>query len=145
MVIRYSENADSGCQLLIGDVGSLQLSSLLSTRTEVYASRIVAMSLSTTTTAAYILTKYSRSYPTTTSRPTPSESDWQHFTNPTIRLVLDVRKSRLGELESYRMRVIWSIDSDPSMMELDHRDVTFVGICVLFWPKSLNHSFFRKI
>ncbi|KAF9265015.1 hypothetical protein L218DRAFT_1076019 [Marasmius fiardii PR-910] len=62
---------------------------------------------STTATSTYTLQKYSRSYPNpgqTTS------NEWQHFTNPLIRLILDVQKSAANKLESVRLRIIWSIE-----------------------------------
>ncbi|KAG7087332.1 hypothetical protein E1B28_013307 [Marasmius oreades] len=62
---------------------------------------------STTATSTYTLQKYSRSYP----NPSQSASnEWQHFTNPLIRLILDVQKSASDKLESVRLRIIWSIE-----------------------------------
>ncbi|KAK7685130.1 hypothetical protein QCA50_011493 [Cerrena zonata] len=100
------------------------------------------MSLSTVTSAAYILTKYSRSYPPTNSRPASTDNDWQHFTNPTIRLLLDIRKTYSGDLESYRMRVVWSIDSEPNMMDVDHREVIFEDVDLLSFSNidSMQHG-----
>lgn len=78
------------------------------------------MSHSTTGTSSYILTKYSRSYPvkrTLQKAQIGSQSgpeiaqEWQHFTNPTIRLVLDVKTSSIGEMESVRLRIIWQLDA----------------------------------
>lgn len=79
------------------------------------------MSRSTTGTSTYILSKYSRSYPgkrtinrtqiqTQTGPDTASE--WQHFTNPVIRLVLDVKTSSSAEIESVRLRILWNMNSD---------------------------------
>lgn len=39
-------------------------------------------------------------------------SEWQHFTNPVIRLVLDVKTSSSGEIESVRLRIMWQMNSD---------------------------------
>lgn len=79
------------------------------------------MSRSTTGTSTYILSKYSRSYPTkrtinknqTQSQNGPEAmSEWQHFTNPIIRLVLDVKTSNSAEIESVRLRIMWQMNSD---------------------------------
>ncbi|TRM69492.1 hypothetical protein BD626DRAFT_624845 [Schizophyllum amplum] len=67
------------------------------------------MSFSTTTSSSYVLSKYSKSYPSSAE----SSAEWQHFINPIIRLVLDVRKrSDGGELESVRLRILWSMNAD---------------------------------
>lgn len=39
-------------------------------------------------------------------------SDWQHFTNPVIRLVLDVKSTGDGEIQSVRLRILWQINTD---------------------------------
>jgi hypothetical protein len=83
------------------------------------------MSRSTTGTSSYILSKYSRSYPlaakpkrtinntqTQTQPGLETTSEWQHFTNPVIRLVLDVKTSSSAEIESVRLRIMWHINSD---------------------------------
>jgi hypothetical protein len=81
------------------------------------------MSRSTTGTSSYILSKYSRSYPTKPKRTInntqnltqpglETSSEWQHFTNPVIRLVLDVKTSSSAEIESVRLRIMWHMNSD---------------------------------
>ena len=74
-----------------------------------------------TGTSTYILSKYSRSYPakqtmnkthTQTQTGPGTTSEWQHFTNPVIRLVLDVKTSSSAEMESVRLRIIWNMNSD---------------------------------
>ena len=79
------------------------------------------MSRSTTGTSSYILSKYSRSYPakrtinktqTQTQLGLETTSEWQHFTNPVIRLVLDVKTSDSAEIESVRLRIMWHMNSD---------------------------------
>ncbi|KAF9010574.1 hypothetical protein BDQ17DRAFT_1420931 [Cyathus striatus] len=60
------------------------------------------MSHSTTATSTYLLTKYSRAYP-------PAE--WQHFTNPVVRLVLDTTKRSNNQLDSVRLRILWNMSS----------------------------------
>ena len=89
------------------------------------------MSMSTTSTATYILAKYSRAYPTSASSTQEIDAEWQHFTNPTVRLILDMKKSGNGELESYRVRILWSLNTGQDGMDIDQRDVLFV-----------SHSFF---
>lgn len=93
------------------------------------------MSLSTTSTAVYILSKYSRAHQSSTASGTQDENaEWQHFTNPVIRLVLDIKKSSNGELESYRVRILWSINAarGPDSMDVDQQEVCFVSICFVY-------------
>ncbi|KAL1755125.1 hypothetical protein FB107DRAFT_214227 [Schizophyllum commune] len=91
------------------------------------------MSFSTTTTSsAYVLSKYSKSYPTSAE---PS-AEWQHFVNPVIRLVLDVRKrSDGGELESVRLRILWSMNSDDAT---GSNDVVFEDLELLSFASFLS-------
>jgi hypothetical protein len=79
------------------------------------------MAHSTTATSTYVLAKYSRSYPTQESQP----SEWQHFTNPVIRLVLDVKKAT--ELESVRLRILWSMDPAHVASDSDQREMVFAS------------------
>lgn len=93
------------------------------------------MSHSTTGTSSYILTKYSRSYPikrtlhkaqiSSQSGPETAQ-EWQHFTNPTIRLVLDVKTSNTGEMESVRLRILWQLDAG-----FNQPDVSFASFLIL--------------
>lgn len=91
------------------------------------------MSLSTTATNTHLLAKYSRSYP---SRP-ESAQEWQHFVNPVIRLVLDVKKSAKNDLESVRLRVLWFLDDDQKEYILVSLAERYTGTEVLI--------FYRKI
>lgn len=84
------------------------------------------MSLSTTSTTAYVLAKYSRAYASASKTQEP-DAEWQHFTNPIIRLVLDMRKESSGELESYRCRVLWALNAGDDAMDVDQNEVTFVS------------------
>lgn len=103
----------------------------------------MSLSTSTTSTTAYTLTKYSRAYPSA-SRAQDSEAEWQHFTNPTIRLILEMRKSSSGELESYRSRVLWSLNSGDDSMDVDQNEVTFVRAYKLFFEERLNVDACRR-
>ncbi|KAL4078394.1 hypothetical protein V8B97DRAFT_1865892 [Scleroderma yunnanense] len=90
------------------------------------------MSLSTTTTASFILTKYSRSYASASTRNQPAtENEWQHFTNPVVRLHLDAKKSPSGELISLRLRIVWSIEMQGNDVNADHREVVFEDLELL--------------
>jgi hypothetical protein len=89
-----------------------------------------------TGTSTYILSKYSRSYPTkrtinrvqTQSQTGPETmSEWQHFTNPVIRLVLDVTTSSSSEIESVRLRIMWQMNSDIENGS-NNSDVTFASL-----------------
>ena len=86
-----------------------------------------------TTTATYTLTKYSRFYSsavTTSSSQanTNTESEWQHFVNPIIKVFLDAKKSSMGELISIRLRIIWTMydGSDVDVTNTDQREIVFV-------------------
>ncbi|KAG7446330.1 uncharacterized protein BT62DRAFT_931784, partial [Guyanagaster necrorhizus] len=83
------------------------------------------MSTSTTATSTFVLHKYSRSYPTSTA------SNWQHFTNPTIRLVLDAKNASGGELESVRLRIIWTMDNGDPMDTTAGSQVLFEDLDLL--------------
>lgn len=78
------------------------------------------MAHSTTATSTYALGKYSRSYPTK-----DQASEWQHFTNPVIRLVLDVRKAT--ELESVRLRILWTMEPAHVASSSDEREMVFAS------------------
>lgn len=82
------------------------------------------MSSSTTATTSYILNKYSRSYPKKSSDVFQQDTEWQHFSSPVIRLVLDVKKSVYGKIESMRLRIVWSMS--PDLMDTTQQDTTFV-------------------
>ncbi|CAL1707225.1 unnamed protein product [Somion occarium] len=45
--------------------------------------------------------------------------------------MLDVKKTLKGELESYRMRIVWSINPEQDAMDVDHREVVFEDIDLL--------------
>ncbi|KAI6106356.1 hypothetical protein EDD16DRAFT_1745865 [Pisolithus croceorrhizus] len=88
------------------------------------------MSLHTTTTALFSLTKYSRSYGgSATHSQLAAENEWQHFTNPVMKLLLEVKKSpSSGELLSLRLRILWCIDMQAVDTQVDQREVVFVGV-----------------
>jgi len=70
------------------------------------------MAYTTTATTTYPLLKYSRSYPIGGGNTTTTTAhDWQHFTNPSLRLVLDVTKTEKSEVRSVRIKVIWTIQN----------------------------------
>lgn len=92
-----------------------------------------SMSLHTTTTALFALTKYSRSYGGgATHSQLAAENEWQHFTNPIMKLLLDVKKSpSSGELLSLRLRIFWCIDMQAIDMQVDQREVVFEDLELL--------------
>ncbi|KIK09964.1 hypothetical protein K443DRAFT_306378 [Laccaria amethystina LaAM-08-1] len=90
------------------------------------------MAHSTTATSTYVLAKYSRSHPP--KAPTQSQdisSEWQHFTNPLISLILDIKKSSDNELESMRLRILWRINHDGPEDGLNNTEVVFEDIDLL--------------
>lgn len=85
------------------------------------------MSLTTTTTTTYELSKYSKAYNNlNNTASSQTELEWQHFVNPIIQLVLDIKKSPSGQLESYRLRIIWTFGAGLDSMDTDQREVIFV-------------------
>ncbi|KAI6021431.1 hypothetical protein BKA83DRAFT_674614 [Pisolithus microcarpus] len=85
--------------------------------------------LHTTTTALFALTKYSRG---ATHSQLAAENEWQHFTNPIMKLLLDVKKSpSSGELLSLRLRIFWCIDMQAIDMQVDQREVVFEDLELL--------------
>ncbi|KAF4572651.1 hypothetical protein EYR36_007161 [Pleurotus pulmonarius] len=90
------------------------------------------MAHSTTTTASHILTKYSKCYvpahsPTQSSQ-TDGAGEWQHFVNPVLELVLDIKKSRLNnELESVRLRILWNMDTSGVKNEVLFEDLDLLA------------------
>lgn len=94
------------------------------------------MSHSTTGTSSFLLSKYSRSYPlkrTLQKAQISSQSgpeltpDWQHFTNPVIRLVLDVKTTTDAEIQSVKLRILWELNHG---MEIgaNQQDVLFASL-----------------
>ncbi|KAJ7940214.1 hypothetical protein B0H13DRAFT_2395509 [Mycena leptocephala] len=64
-------------------------------------------SSSTTETTTYVLEKYSRAY---TPKKASGGSEWQHFTNPVLRLILDSKLSPEKANSSMRMRIVWTMN-----------------------------------
>lgn len=92
------------------------------------------MSHCTTSTSTYILDKYSKSYPTFGE----GSSEWQHFNNPVIRLTLDVTKAPNEELQSVRVRIIWTMNSgdanSTTEVVLVRKNIVVNGLCLLLIP-----------
>jgi len=56
-----------------------------------------------------------------------NDLEWQHFVNPVIMLVLDIKKTTYGVLESVRLRILWYMSSGPDAMDVDQSEVVFVS------------------
>ncbi|KAJ7149339.1 hypothetical protein C8R46DRAFT_1125998 [Mycena filopes] len=69
----------------------------------------MAFSSSSCTTQTYTLEKYSRAY---SPKKASGSSEWQHFTNPVLRLILDSKLAPDGTMEdsSVRLRIIWTMN-----------------------------------
>ncbi|KAJ7311511.1 hypothetical protein DFH08DRAFT_1045438 [Mycena albidolilacea] len=70
-------------------------------------------SSSCTETTTYALEKYSRAY--ASKKPTGS-SEWQHFTNPVLRLILDSKLSPESANSSLRMRIVWTMEGNQDVI-----------------------------
>lgn len=100
------------------------------------------MNHSTTKTSTYTISKYSRAYPVkrtlekyqlSSDAGPETMQEWQHFTNPTLRLLLDMKIARNKKLESVRLRIIWSINPTVDA-EVGQQDVVFASFSSLVWP-----------
>ncbi|KAJ7217124.1 hypothetical protein GGX14DRAFT_440429 [Mycena pura] len=125
-------------------------------------------SSSTTETKTYLLEKYSRAY---SAKKENGSSEWQHFTNPILRLILDTKLSP-EKAESFRLRIVWTMNGGASsgaaqqdivLEDLDllafsslnekadsaplkgvYRDTTF-GLRYLYIPESSeNQNVYRR-
>ncbi|KAK2464211.1 hypothetical protein APHAL10511_003668 [Amanita phalloides] len=95
------------------------------------------MAHSTTATSSYVLNKYSRSYPASAH----TYADWQHFTNPEIRLVLDVERSSNSDLRGVRLRVVWNMkDGDSQQPQVVFEDIDLLSFSSLASDNSLNRQ-----
>lgn len=75
---------------------------------------LMASSSCTTETTTYVLEKYSRAY--TYKKPSGS-SEWQHFTNPVLRLILDSKLFPENTADSsLRMRIVWTMDGNQDVV-----------------------------
>ncbi|KAJ7864815.1 hypothetical protein B0H14DRAFT_430402 [Mycena olivaceomarginata] len=91
-------------------------------------------SSSCTETTTYALQKYSRAY--TSKKPTGS-SEWQHFTNPVLRLILDSKLSPERANSSLRMRIVWTMEGN--------QDVILEDLDLLAFSSAQGQLFQRQI
>ena len=85
------------------------------------------MSRSTISTTAQPISKYSRAYSTNPTGSQNPDGEWQHFSNPVLKVVLDVKRSEaVDRLESFRLRVLWNINAEGDAMDVDQREFIFV-------------------
>ncbi|KAL5507175.1 hypothetical protein ACEPAH_6631 [Sanghuangporus vaninii] len=74
------------------------------------------MSGTTSSKNIFTLTKYSRAVSKQQdnlqgSQMTNGDCDWQHHTQPVLRLLLETRKSAQGVPEQMRLRIVWSVSN----------------------------------
>ena len=85
------------------------------------------MSRSTISTTTQLISKYSRAYSTNPTGPQNPDGEWQHFSNPILKVVLDVKRPESGDhLESFRLRVLWNMNAEGDAMDVDQREFIFV-------------------
>ena len=88
---------------------------------------IRAMSCSTISTTTQLISKYSRAYSTNPAGLQNPDGEWQHFSNPVLKVVLDVKRSEARDrLESFRLRVLWNMNPEGDAMNVDQREFVFV-------------------
>ena len=106
----------------------------------------ITMSRSTTSTTTQIISKYSRAYSTTTTASQNPGGEWQHFSNPVLKVVLDVKHSEAGDrLESFRLRVLWNMGVEGDAMDVDQREFIFVRASFLLMVYNLTDGvLYRK-
>ncbi|KAF7295463.1 hypothetical protein MIND_01086100 [Mycena indigotica] len=94
-------------------------------------------SSSTTETKTFTLEKYSRAY--SNKKESNGGSEWQHFTNPVLRLILDMKMSP-EKAESFRLRVVWTMHSSgtaPQDIVLEDLDLlSFSSLSDVFKSES---------
>ncbi|KAF8197849.1 hypothetical protein BJ912DRAFT_46598 [Pholiota molesta] len=70
--------------------------------------------------------------------------EWQHFTNPTLRLLLDMKISQTKELESVRLRIIWSInptvDAEVGQQDVVFEDMDLLSFSSITAPVARKHQ-----
>ncbi|TFK23945.1 hypothetical protein FA15DRAFT_641814 [Coprinopsis marcescibilis] len=98
------------------------------------------MSHSTTSTSSYIIQKYSKSHNKPNAQ-TQQGNDWQHFTNPVMRAVLDKTKNHRGEVDSLRLRIIWSMNEadDDTGFQQNPEDLDLFSFSALKRNKPQKH------
>ena len=88
---------------------------------------ICFMSRTTISTTVHLISKYSRAYSINPTGSQNQDGEWQHFSNPVLKVVLDVRRSEAGDrLESFRLRVLWNMNAEGDAMDVDQREFVFV-------------------
>ncbi|KAJ7024322.1 hypothetical protein C8F04DRAFT_1132140 [Mycena alexandri] len=98
-------------------------------------------SSSTTETTTYILEKYSRAY---SPKKASGSSEWQHFTNPVLRLILDSKiapenqnRDAMEEASSgpsMRLRIVWTMNGGGAAASGAAQDVVLVCLFALEQP-----------
>lgn len=74
-----------------------------------------------------LISKYSRAYSINPTGSQNLDGEWQHFSNPVLKAVLDVKRSESGDrLESFRLRVLWNMNAEGEAMDVDQREFIFV-------------------
>ncbi|KAJ7286292.1 hypothetical protein C8J57DRAFT_1708613 [Mycena rebaudengoi] len=81
----------------------------------------------TTETTTYMLEKYSRAY---SSKKETGNSEWQHFTNPVLRIILDTKRSP-EKAESFRLRIVWTMNGGSSSSSADQQEVVLEDLDLL--------------
>lgn len=66
------------------------------------------MSRSTMTRTTHVLTKYSKSVNNTLLPQKSGDLRWKDYTEPYLQILLEISRSPSNELESVRLRVVWS-------------------------------------
>lgn len=104
------------------------------------------MSRSTTSTTTQIISKYSRAYSTNPTGSHNPDGEWQHFSNPVLKVVLDVKRSEAEAcLESFKLRVLWSMTVERDAMDVDQREFVFVRhVSIACGQQSDGLHTFRK-
>ena len=104
------------------------------------------MSHSTTKNSSYTLSKYSRAYPvkrneraarphSSTAAPEQAMPEWQHYTNPVIRAIVDTKIATNKDIESVRLRIVWQINPSEDA-EPGQQDVVFASSSLSADPTS---------
>ncbi|KAF9648566.1 hypothetical protein BDM02DRAFT_3187004 [Thelephora ganbajun] len=99
------------------------------------------MSRSTISTTTQVISKYSRAYSTDPTGSQNPDGEWQHFSNPVLKVILDVKRSEVEDrLESFRLRVLWNMNTEGNAMDVDHREFVFEDVDLLLFSTDPSAS-----
>ncbi|KAH6914344.1 hypothetical protein BKA70DRAFT_1143189, partial [Coprinopsis sp. MPI-PUGE-AT-0042] len=103
------------------------------------------MSHSTVSSSTYIISKYSKASAAKKPQNQQQQPEWQHFTNPVLKVVLDKTKAQDGQIESLRLRIIWTLgDEDDTMSVSGQTPVVFEDMDLISFSDTSKYKLQRQ-